>query len=159
MICQLDCQQEPYIFKCGADKCAKNQTECRKYLNYEKTFSSHILGFILKSSYLSEKNKEESKKLANDFIFFKSKINVCPKINAFDVSKGICIRNRFCFKIRFKSNLYKINNLPKESCLCTGKYSFQCDNTLCATNKNMCDFFKANQSLNLITQRCDYHLF
>ena len=147
----------PFIHKCGADKCAKNKTVCQKYLEYEKALSSSFVNFISKSIYLSKNNKDATSKLANDFKFFKSKISVCLGKNSLDVTEDTCNKSRFCLKIQITPKFFKGISLPNENCPCAGKYSFQCDSSHCATNQNMCAFFKANlkNCLPLVTKRCN----
>ena len=135
--CFYECQA-PFIHKCGNKKCAKNETECKYYLELENLM--RMLNPKISSRFLVSSNEKPAKFKFKIDAAYKSLVNKiinCLKISYAWDPNDFCISGRNCYTKVLK------NRLRRTECPCNKKnLTFVCDgNFYCARNKKACDFF------------------
>jgi hypothetical protein len=150
MVCMFDSCQKPFIYKCGHDKCARNETQCERFLDYEKFADSNVVKSLSKLSLLSEHSKKACAELVYEIESFKHRINICSfKAEALDPNDA-CIRGKSCYKISKTNNLLfgGIQNVKKVNCPCKGSHKFECNAKYCTVNEHVCKLLHKNQFKN-----------
>lgn len=79
---------------------------------------------------------------------FKSRILNCTEPTKYKWNpKDVCLNTKNCAKPSY----YRRSSLISYKCKCTGKYSFNCNNDYCASNKRACQGLK-NKQLSKVTK-------
>ena len=159
--CHFDACQKPFVYKCGQDKCARNQRECERLLEYEKFADSNMLQTVNQLSQLSENSKKAFSALVFEIESFRQKITVCAKKPEILEPNDICISGKSCYKISKTNNLIfgGIQNLSKIDCSCKGSHSFYCSVKNCTLNERTCKLLNkkqvGNKKVILKLKNCD----
>ena len=148
MKCENEACQEPFIYKCGQNKCVKSKAECEQYLNYEKFVNSYIVKALRRFDfYFSENHKKYCAELVNWFKLFERNMASCPsKADVLQLG-DVCISGKICFKLLKEDNFERIQNVTKTECPCIGKLAYRCtfrNKRHCTLNEKVCDLFKIN---------------
>jgi len=117
----INCHDK-YSVKCGHDLCAVNTQVCQKLIIFS----------------LMTISKEGINK--NKFKIFKSKITNCTRVEPLKYNwnpNHVCLNTDYCVKPSARKQLLVVNK-----CKCTGRFSYNCNNGYCVSDKRACKGLK-----------------
>ena len=117
-----------YSFKCGHAICSVDIKACRSII-------------IFSTMTIAKEGLNQNK-----FKSFKNKIWNCTKQPKYKWSPNdVCLNSKNCMKSSFNKRL------PLLKCKCIGKYSYNCNNGYCASNKKACKGLKRKPISKIMT--------
>jgi len=84
----------PYTYPCDVDRCAKNEQECRDFMNVDRYFSSIVLRNTIQNTYFAVHLQQQNKL---KFQSFKIKIRNCIKSQYKWQISDVCVSGKTCF--------------------------------------------------------------
>lgn len=142
------CNQMPYIQKCGQNKCAKNEEACEEYTLTSRYFNSRLLKTNYQMFSFPFKYQESLQNSERNFKKFDKGIKNCPikELSTDWRSDYVCMRRKKCYMLlNFKSSKSKQIHIKTE-CPCDGRYKYKCGKDYCTANKSVC------HKINLVSQ-------
>ena len=116
------CYDKVHNFNCGHDLCSADVKSCQSIIIFSKMT-------LTKEGFQKERFKS-----------FKNQIKNCPEPPKYEWSASdVCLNTKDCKKPSY------LKRWSSHKCKCTGKYSYNCNNDYCASDKRACKGLKSKQ--------------
>lgn len=153
-------RSSPYIYQCDEELCAKNETECSKYMRMKIILKNEWLRTFFRVTILSHEQITKKVNLEiKSFQRFLKRVRNCSRLPYKWEANDMCLRKRKCYQEDIKYvklwilEIKKTQGLKQTSCPCIGKHTYECGH-VCSVNKEACDSFEhKNVSIVLMNER------